>query len=126
MGMNQFISKWNGRCIEDAGSYQSEEFKLFARELRNALKSEAKKKSMSLASFTVGHYFVSGFFEKDQKFVYFQFDVRRYERPIDLFAGDYMNGFLYRSAKNEKDYTGGQNHFCSCAELMNQVDHLIA
>jgi len=54
--------------------------------------------------FSVGHFYISGFFTVGEKIFYFSLpDVRGFEfRFQDL---------MYRTAKHYKDYTGGGNQW---------------
>lgn len=124
--LDNFCTKWHLTGIEDAGACVSEEFNKFAKELKTVLRSDAKSLGFNLADFSKGHYFVSGFFEKDGKYVYFSYDVPRSETPMDLTAKSAFDGVLYRTAKNCKDYTGGPNRFTSMTTLLENVETLLS
>ena len=82
-------------------------------------------RGMNLVEFHVGHYDFGGFVEKDGKYVYFSYNCPRYRTPINFEKTDCMEGFLYRTAKSEKDYTGGRNHFTNLLQLVPEIERLI-
>jgi len=85
----------------ESSSRKTPQFKTFARIMRNDMKKALKGSGIELHEYSTGHFYVSGFLKKDNKFVYFSIsDVR-------FFPGDRI---LIRTAKNEKDYNGGTNH----------------
>lgn len=87
--------------IEDWGGTQSDSFKSFARKFKNDFTKELIKKNCHITAFNRGHYYVSGFFRNQYgKCFYFSISDVRY------FGFGKM---LYRTAKDEKDYTGGHN-----------------
>jgi hypothetical protein len=87
---------------------KTEEFKAFARMFRARIKKEAGRFGLSLADFNTGHFYASGFLKNERtgNYVYFSTDdVRGSSR--------WYTDILVRSAKNEKDYTGGINQSAS-------------
>ena len=80
---------------------QTPEFKSFARKFKNDFENELTAHGFELTKYRVGHFEVSGFFKNvNGDFFYFScMDVRTSKEPR----------LLVRTAKNEKDYTGGQN-----------------
>ena len=75
------------------------------------------------------HYDMSGFFKKSYgsktRYVYWSFSVSRYDTPTNLDKTDCTNGFLYRTAEHERDFTGGHNHFCNFMQLCDNALDLI-
>lgn len=117
--LNSLINKYHGQGIEDDGSYISEEFKKFAKDFYSAL-----SKRFPVTRFNIGHYDVSGFLRNNGKIIYYSYSVPRGELPINTRAKDAMNGILIRLAKDEKDYTGGINHFTNFFDFDNDVEAL--
>ena len=70
----------------------------------------AKSIGAELVSFNPGYFEYSAFLKKDGHFVYVSVGDVRYEQ-------NWYNDILYRSAKNEKDYSGGSNNYCSYDKL---------
>ena len=124
MTILNFKKKWNGKSVEDSGCYISEEAKLFARNLRATIKEIANKNGFNLVEWNVGHYYISGFLEKDGKYIYFIRDIERYGKTINIENSGFMNGFLVRIAKYFKDYTGGHNHFCGLSGFGDLINKL--
>lgn len=65
---------------------------------------------------SIGHFYISGFVKRisTEQFVYFCVEDLR----------DDDNGFksvLYRTAKDNKDYSGGSNNFCRLDELNMKI-----
>lgn len=119
--MNKFIKTWNGKTIEDCGCVCSDEFKSFTRQFKNALKRTFP--DCEIIGFKPNHYDFSGFLKKGNKYIYISYNEPR-EQILDMARSDCANGILYRTAKNEKDYRGGANNFCSFFELKNAVNHM--
>lgn len=124
MKLESFVKKYNGHVIEDTGAYASEDFKKFARAFRTTLKTEMQSIDAELESFSVGHYFISAFVRKNEKYIYISYNCPRYDQPIDFSKSGAVDGVLYRKAKDAKDYHGEQNHFCSMPELTNCIECL--
>lgn len=78
-------------------------------------KKNSKKKSIrfgaTLVKFNIGHFYISGFFTVGEKCFYFSW----HNDNSDL---------LYRAAKNDEDYYGGQNHYVRIQEGMAKKMHL--
>ena len=125
--MNNFLKKWQGKAIRDDGAYNSRHFNSFAKELKTLLASESSKNGITLKKFTVGHYCVSGFLAVGENaHVYFSYNVPRGEMPMNLTAKDARNGFLLRTAMNDKDCTGGNNHFTDLSGFFTLAIKLLA
>ena len=121
--MLKFVKKWDKKCIQDDGPFVSKEFSSFYRQFVNGL-----KRSFPLCEVTVrkGHYDISGFLSQDGKHIYFSYAVPRGNLPIDFSQENARNGFLYRKAKDTKDYTGSLNHFCSGYDFVSSVNRLFS
>lgn len=91
-----------------SSSGKTKEFTEFARKFKIAFENEIDKANGTLVKYTVGHFYVSGFFRLPKgQLIYFALpDVRNWmpNRP-DTFYGS----MLWRTAENEKDFTGGKN-----------------
>ena len=86
----------------------------FMRIARRELKAIAQKIGASVV-FTTGEYFeYSAFFCKDGKYIYVHVGDVRYDK-------NWYDKVLYRTAKNERDYTGGTNWHCGYEELPSQL-----
>jgi hypothetical protein len=96
--------------VEDWGGQTSKSFKSFALKFKNSLAKELAKKNCHITAFSTGHYYVSGFFRNQyNKCFYFSIsDVRHFN----------FGQMLYRTARDEKDYTGGSNCYVRISEDM--------
>ena len=119
--VSKFMSKYQGRVLEDAGSVQSEEFKQFARDFKSMAYEAAGNIGAKLYSFHRGHYDVSGFAERGGEYAYFAFSCPRCIR-IDLTRSDCMSGILVRTAEGPKDFTGGPNNFTNAEGFQTLLD----
>lgn len=120
----KFYKTYNGRGIEDDIGYKSADFKKFASAAKRTFSSVASEMGFELSKFSVGHYDISGFFSNGDRHVYFSYNVPRGEIPMNLEDAG-VRGFLYRTAKNLTDYSGGTNNFCSLLSLMDNVATMI-
>lgn len=101
-----------------SGSTTGEDFKAFAKLFLKDVKS-ALPPGAKMVNVSTGHYILSGFVEKDGKYVYFSIsDVRHFPR------GWYSN-ILIRTAQHEKDYTGGSNGSTTLEDLGRNLDRML-
>lgn len=98
--MDKIYKKYQGHTIENGFSETSPDFKKFASYVKKRMKIAAADRGIVLEDFIVGHYFISGFFRKNEKWAYF-------------------------SAKNSKDYTGGTNHYTNLKGFMPLLEQLL-
>ena len=123
--VQKFIKEYNGYRIEDCCTVTGDDFKSYCRKLKSALNKEAKLMGFDSVTLHPGHYDMYGFFKKDDKYVYWSFSVVRDDMPTFLDKSDYFHGFLYRTAKSDKDFTGGNNHYTDLANLVSEAYSLI-
>ena len=86
----------------ESSTVKTPEFKAFARTFKREFSKELEKVGAKLERYTVGHFFVSGFFTNIHgKIFYFSVeDVR--DRNVSM---------LYRTAKDFGDFSGGLNQW---------------
>lgn len=113
----KFYKKYNNKTLEDDGYRVSEEYKKFQRDLYSDMKKLAKEKEMEITKKIHGHYFESYFFKNGDKYVYVHHESLN-RTFIDLDSGVF---FLVRTAKNDKDYTGGTNDYCCYSNLVLKI-----
>ena len=102
-----------------SGSVIDEDFRVFARLFKKHV-SQNMPDNSQLVNFNRGHYYVSGFIENDGKYVYFSVsDVRH-------FPGNWYNNILVRTAKTERDYTGGSNRYTTLDNFTQAVADLLS
>lgn len=121
--INTFINRYQDKILEDSGPFKSPQFITFAKEMRGAIKNEAAKYDIELASFSTGHYDVSGFLKKSGKYIYFAYSVPRM-MSINFAEKSWRGGFLYRTTSDEHDFKGGGNNFTSLDSLIPECDRL--
>lgn len=115
------LNTYKSSGIEDWGGVISDDFKNFARLYKNMLNRMCKKNSWQLVNFNRGHYYCSWFIKKDEdKFIYMSFsDVRH-------FAREWYKNIIYRTAKNERDYTGETNWYTNMENMERDLQRLFA
>ena len=102
-----------------SGSTTGEDFKIFARLFKKYLKANLPQEA-ELANVSSGHYYVSGFVQKNGKFVYFSIsDVRHFPEA-------WHKEILVRTAQHAKDYTGGPNGYTTLEKFRERVSALLA
>ena len=124
MTVEKLYETYQGKTLEDAGAYKSDDFIVFARAMRSAIQNEVKKIGAKVVNFSVGHYDISGFVEKEGRYVYFSYSEPRC-MPIDLTRADCMKGILVRRAKGPKDYSGEHNYFTNIMSFRSSVGSLL-
>lgn len=89
----------------ESASYKTPEFIAFSRTFKTELTNELKAVGAKLTDFSVGHFYISGFFTLNGKCFYFSLsDVRGMEFQSEI-------NLLYRTAKDNKDFQGGHNQY---------------
>lgn len=91
------------------------DFKVFSRLFKRELKRQLSAYGIKLVRFNVGHYYLSGFVEKNNKFAYFSISDVRY------FPDAWHSNILIRTAKSASDYTGGSNSYTSLNKLGSEL-----
>lgn len=97
----KFIAAWYGHQFESSCS-TTREFAKFAREFKAVIKEQIGPND-ELVNFSRSHFYCSGFVRRGRQFVYFSISDVRY------FSTSWADRVLVRTAKHEKDYTGGFN-----------------
>lgn len=124
MATSTFIKKWNNRLLQDDGSYVSKEYNTFQNAFKREMNNIAENIGATLVSFSKGHYDVSGFIERNGKYVYFSYDSSLCgDRATPKLKDGYA--MFCRTAKNEKDYRGGYNNFTSFENCESVIDRLL-
>lgn len=92
-------------------SGKTQEFITFTKAFRREFRKELKSIGATDIQFSIGHFYISGFFTVEGKAWYFSIsDVR-------FFPEDKL---LYRTAESYKDYTGGRNQYATITQGMAQ------
>ena len=126
--VKSFIRKWNGRQLEDDGSVVSKEFHSFQVAFFNAMRKIAHGIGGELLKPSYGHYDMSGFIKRGDKYVYFSYSNVGNRTCVSL-KGTNLNGprrpLYFRTAANDRDYRGGYNNFTSFEECEELIDKLL-
>ena len=94
--------KQEGSDTFGTGGHNTSQFNAFYRVFRQLFTQELVKLKAENIKFHKGHFYLSGFFSVDGKWFYFSMSDVRYFPENDL---------LVRTAKDDKDYTGGLNTY---------------
>ena len=121
--MRKFVKQWNGMYLADTGTYVSNEFNTFQNAFKRLMAEVATELGGELVNFNKGHYYVSGFIERDGKFVYFNYSNYMNRSCVDLRNQD---AFYCRTAKDSRDYHGGYNNSVSVENCVGIIDKLLA
>lgn len=115
-----FIKTWNGRRLDDWGSSVSKEYKSFQRCMKNEVERLCKAEGARLVSYNSGHYYQSGFVERDGMYVYFCYE------SLDRCHVQLTDGraFYMRTASGPKDYHGGSNNNVTFAQFKDTMERL--
>lgn len=93
-----------------SGGRNTPAFHTFFRSFTNKLTKQLRDAGCSNIEFSKGHFYLSGFFKKGDQWWYFSLsDVRSNWGEPSL---------LYRTAKDNKDFTGGINKYVPVGEYM--------
>lgn len=104
--------------VFSSGSTKGPDFLSFARAYKKDIAEQLEPFGIEIFSWSTGHYYCSGFFKRGDCFVYFSCsDVR-------FFPGDWEKKILIRTAKNERDYTGGPNCYSALADIGSKANKL--
>lgn len=110
------MRNWLGYYFESS-TRKTSEFKAFARDFKKALKKELPN---YIIKFNVGHFdiycFAYNSFTGNNVYISIS-DVR-------FFRDDWYNNILIRKVINDKDYTGGMNHYTTFPEIKEMADRL--
>ena len=124
-----FIRKWNGRTLEDDGSYVSKEFHSFQVAFFNAMRKIAKSLEGEVVNPSYGHYDMSGFIKRGDKYVYFNYSngCGRGGRTHVVLKdnGNWFQPMYCRTAKHERDYRGGYNNNCYFEDCESVIERLL-
>lgn len=102
--------------VFESSSSKTPEFKAFSRAFTKDIKTLVP--DHELVNVSVGHFYISGFLRKNDRYVYFSCsDVR-------FFKNDWYNKLMIRLAKNETDYTGFINNYTSLKDIQANIDKL--
>ena len=89
-------------------------YRLFIQSIKRSLPAGTK-----LVNASKNHYCLSGFVQRENKFVYFSIsDVRH-------FPEKWHKEILIRTAEHDKDYTGGSNGYTTLENFAREVERML-
>lgn len=95
----------------ESSTGKTPEFISFCRTFKSEFSKELMSIGASAIEFNYGHFYISGFFMIGLQAWYFSLsDVRGMEYNLNR---DCMGKLLYRTAKDYRDFTGGQNRYAT-------------
>ena len=101
-----------------SGSTTGEDFNVFSRKFKAHI-GKSLPVGAILVNFRSGHYDLSGFVQRGEKYVYFATsDVRH-------FPGNWHDDILVRTAQSDIDYTGGRNCSTTLETFAEDVEKLL-
>lgn len=103
-----------------SGCYTGQDYKTFQTKYINYLKSLAKSQGWEIVNVNKNHYCFSAFINWQDKYLYLSIsDVRHFEN-------EWYKHILIRTAKHQKDYTGGMNNYTTLPDLVSTAKRLFA
>lgn len=102
-----------------SGSSIGPDFKRFISLYRSWVKKEVKKIAADSVTIKSGHYDMHGFIGRRGRYVYWSTGDVRFSR------GRWHTNILIRTAKDDKDFTGGRNTFATIKNFASKVDTLL-
>lgn len=103
-----------------SGSTTGKDYKTFQTKYINYLRSLCKLHGWELVNVGRGHYNFSAFIRNEEsKYIYLSISDVRY------FNNEWYYHILIRTAKHERDYRGGLNHFACLTTLSESVQRLL-
>jgi hypothetical protein len=100
------VRQWLNHNFESS-STTTPEFKSFTRDFKHSLNLIIKPE-FEIKNFIRGHFYISGFLQNRCNGNYGYFSTS----DVRFSPNDWFNNVLIRTAKHDKDYTGGFNNYC--------------
>ena len=116
--MEKVVKKWNNYSFISS-SEETKEFRSFRNAFKRAFVKDCEKEKIDLLTFAKGHFDFFGFIKNPDtgNYAYFSLlDVRC--------THNVLGKILYRTAKTEKDYTGGINQYTDAVSLAKQLKRI--
>ena len=103
--MDKIYKKYQGHTIENGFSETSPDFKKFASYVKKRMKIAAADRGIVLEDFIVGHYFISGFFRKNERMFYPEKNYSHQELVLHatLLSRIFFNNNYSRKRSKQKD-----------------------
>jgi hypothetical protein len=98
----------------ESSSTKTQQFKNFVSEFKKEFKKEMIGIGAKEIEFSIGHFYIVGFFEYNNQLYYFSLsDVRgcNYQASVSM---------MFRTAEHRKDWKGGSNQWVTIGENMGK------
>lgn len=120
MTVEKFLSKWYDKTIKDGCVEISPEYRNFQTNYRSVIKELCNDIGMELHSFSKNHYEFSAVVKSNttNQFYYISISDVRY------WKNEWANNILYRTMKDDKDWSGGTNRYSTLQELAENLLNL--
>lgn len=103
----------------ESSTMRTPQYAAFEKQCKKELNAMLKPRGINLHKFLGNHFEWSAVLEKGGKFVYVHIcDVRFFE--------DWYNDVLIRTMAHDRDWTGGQNHYCKFDEVGEYAEKLFS
>lgn len=121
-----FIKKYDGKLLDDAGCAVSKEYNNFQNAMKRDLQAIANEIGANMVWYSKGHYDQDAMFERNGKYCYFHYSViGGYRSKVDLTGRNSFPSVLVRTAAHAKDYRGGHNNHIAYSDVKRWVDNLL-
>jgi len=107
--MNHLTGRLNNPYYFGSGGYNSEQFNDFFEDFKKSFTYQLKRVNATEIEFSKGHFYLTGFFKVDEQYFYFSLSDVRYGLHQTDWRGNIT--LLMRTAKHNKDFTGGANNY---------------
>jgi len=120
--LENFVKKYKNVLFESS-AFETPEFKKFASSFCRALRKDVKEGDFEIVNISKGHFEISGFLKHKEsgKFIYFAIPDVRWS-TLGTWWYDHV---LYRTAKDDRDFTGGHNNFCPLSKFLDSAEALV-
>lgn len=113
------VKKWSPHHFS-TGGYPGEDYKKFQREARAALKELADAAGYTLHRFLPNHYQFSAILQEHETGAYAYVSIS----DVRFFRNAWATNILYRQMRDEYDWHGGANHYCTLTGLSTALQSL--
>ena len=119
--LSKFINSYYNHTFDEEWGYNSKDYTSFQTKYKNVLKEIGESCGIELSNFNKGYYEFSCVMKSkytNQLYYVSICDVRHWKNG-------WADHVLYRTMKDDKDWTGGPNHYCKLEDLgysLNQLD----
>jgi len=112
-----YIEKWLGTRFTSS-YYSTKQWESFLKDFKHAIKNSLPEGSR-LVNWLKGHFEVSGFIVRNNKYVYFSISDVRY------WQDEWYHKILIRTASGPEDYMGGSNNYTDLPHFKGNVEKLL-